>query len=106
MDIHPEFCIRGYQHGHRRRRICALAEGEERLCRRRVRDEIFPALKALQTAKCLFKNLPEIRASRWGESLTAVGLHSFGRLTPNFLTLSSFAFIAGAVPSQQLETPV
>ena len=71
----------------------------------RVRDEIFPALKALQTAKCLFKNLPEIRASRWDESLTAVGLRSFGRLTPNFLTLSSFAFIAGAVPSQ-LETPV
>ena len=25
----------------------------------RVRDEIFPALKALQTAKCPFKNLPE-----------------------------------------------
>ena len=33
----------------------------------RVRDEIFPALKALQTAKCPFENLPETRASRWGE---------------------------------------
>ena len=37
----------------------------------RIRDELFPALKALQTARCPFKNLPEKRASRWGESLTA-----------------------------------
>ena len=37
----------------------------------RVRDEIFPTLKALQTAQCPFKNLPEKRASRWGESLSA-----------------------------------
>jgi ATP-dependent DNA ligase len=35
----------------------------------RIRDEVFPALKALQTAQCPFKNLPETRASRWGESL-------------------------------------
>ena len=37
----------------------------------RIRDDLFPALKALQTAQCPFKNLPEKRASRWGESLTA-----------------------------------
>ena len=37
----------------------------------RIRDEFFPALKALKTVKCLFKNLPEKRSSRWGESLTA-----------------------------------
>ncbi len=37
----------------------------------RVREELFPALKELQTAQCPFKNLPEKRASRWGESLTA-----------------------------------
>jgi ATP-dependent DNA ligase len=37
----------------------------------RTRDELFPALKALQTAQCPFNNLPEKRASRWGESLTA-----------------------------------
>ena len=36
----------------------------------RVRDEIFPALKALQIAKCPFKNLPEKGPSRWGESIT------------------------------------
>jgi ATP-dependent DNA ligase len=37
----------------------------------RIRDEIFPALKALQTAQCPFTNLPEKRALRWGESVTA-----------------------------------
>ena len=37
----------------------------------RVRDELTPTLKALQTARCPFKNLPEKSASRWGESLTA-----------------------------------
>jgi DNA ligase D-like protein (predicted ligase) len=36
----------------------------------RVRDEIFSTLKALQVAKCPFKNLPEKKSSRWGESLT------------------------------------
>jgi len=37
----------------------------------RIRDEIFPTLKALRDAHCPFKNLPEKKASRWGESLTA-----------------------------------
>jgi hypothetical protein len=32
----------------------------------RTRDEIFPALKTLQTAKCPFTNLPETRASAVG----------------------------------------
>ena len=30
-----------------------------------------PALKALQTTNCPFKNLPEKRASRWRETITA-----------------------------------
>jgi DNA ligase D-like protein (predicted ligase) len=37
----------------------------------RIRDEIFPALKNLRVVQCPFANLPETRASRWGESLTA-----------------------------------
>ena len=37
----------------------------------RVRDELTPTLKALQTARCPFKNLPEKRASRWGESCSS-----------------------------------
>ena len=31
----------------------------------RVRDAIFPTLKALQTTNCPFENLPERRSSRW-----------------------------------------
>jgi DNA ligase D-like protein (predicted ligase) len=37
----------------------------------RVRDELFPALEPLRTANCPFKNLPEKRSSRWGETITA-----------------------------------
>ncbi|MDB6150352.1 MAG: putative ATP-dependent ligase [Chthoniobacter sp.] len=38
---------------------------------RRIRDEIFPPLKQLTARTCPFTNLPERKASRWGESLTA-----------------------------------
>jgi hypothetical protein len=37
----------------------------------RVRDEVFPALEALQALKCPFANLPGRRTSRWGETITA-----------------------------------
>lgn len=37
----------------------------------RTRKELFAAIKTLQTAKCPFANLPENKASRWGEALTA-----------------------------------
>jgi bifunctional non-homologous end joining protein LigD len=37
----------------------------------RLRTEIFPQLKKLETGKCPFQNLPETKGSRWGESLTA-----------------------------------
>lgn len=37
----------------------------------RTRDEMFPALKKLLIDDCPFTNLPETKASRWGEALTA-----------------------------------
>jgi hypothetical protein len=43
-------------------------EGEERL-RPPSSGRDLPGPKALQTVQCPFKNLPEKRASRWGESL-------------------------------------
>jgi ATP dependent DNA ligase C terminal region len=49
----------------------------------RIRDEVFPALKVLQTARCPFKNLPEKRASRWGESLTAEKMGQCRWVKPN-----------------------
>ena len=51
----------------------------------RIRDELFPALKALQTAQCPFVNLPEKRASRWGESLTAEKMNQCRWVTPKLV---------------------
>ena len=56
----------------------------------RIRDEIFPALKALQTAQCPFKNLPEKRASRWGESLTAEKMEECCWVTPKLVCQVAF----------------
>ena len=56
----------------------------------RIRDEIFPALKALQTAQCPFKNLPEKRASRWGESLTAEKMEQCRWVKPKLVCQVAF----------------
>ena len=56
----------------------------------RIRDELFPALKALQTANCPFKNLPEKRASRWGESLTAEKMDQCRWVKPKLVCQSAF----------------
>ena len=56
----------------------------------RIRDEIFPALKALQTARCPFKNLPEKRASRWGESLTAEKMKQYRWVKPKLVCQVEF----------------
>ncbi len=37
----------------------------------RIRDEVFPMLKARQTTRCPFANLPEDHRARFGEALTA-----------------------------------
>ena len=47
----------------------------------RIRDEIFPALEKLKAAHCPFKNLPDKKASRWGESLTAEKISNAGGVT-------------------------
>jgi DNA ligase D-like protein (predicted ligase) len=56
----------------------------------RIQDELFPALKALQTAQCPFKNLPEKRASRWGESLTAEKMHQCRWVKPRLVCQVAF----------------
>ena len=56
----------------------------------RVRDEIFPTLKTLQTARCPFKNLPETRASRWGESLTAEKMEQCRWIKPKLVCQVAF----------------
>ena len=56
----------------------------------RIRDEIFPKLKALQTARCPFRNLPEKRASRWGESLTAEKMDECRWIKPRLVCQVAF----------------
>ena len=56
----------------------------------RIRDEIFPALKALQTVPCPFKNLPEKKASRWGESLTAEKMEQCRWVKPRLVCQVAF----------------
>jgi ATP-dependent DNA ligase len=56
----------------------------------RIRDEIFPALKALQASECPFKNLPEKRASRWGESLTAEKMEQCRWVKPKLVCQVAF----------------
>ena len=56
----------------------------------RNRDEIFPALKKLRVAQCPFTNLPETRASRWGESLTAEKMKECYWVTPKLVCQVAF----------------
>jgi bifunctional non-homologous end joining protein LigD len=56
----------------------------------RIRDELFPALKALQTAKCPFKNLPEKGPSRWGESLTVEKMEQCRWVKPKLVCQVAF----------------
>ena len=56
----------------------------------RIRDAIFPALKALQTVHCPFANLPEKRGSRWGESLTAEKIEQCRWIKPRLVCQIAF----------------
>ena len=56
----------------------------------RNRDEIFPALKRMIAAACPFTNLPEKRASRWGESLTAEKMKQCRWVNPKLVCQVAF----------------
>jgi DNA ligase D-like protein (predicted ligase) len=56
----------------------------------RIRDKLFPALKVLQTSGCPFKNLPEQRTSRWGESLTAEKMDQCRWIKPKLVCKVAF----------------
>ena len=56
----------------------------------RIRDGLFPVLKVLQTAQCPFRNLPEKRASRWGESLTAEKMNECRWVKPKLVCQVAF----------------
>ncbi|HEX8311628.1 MAG TPA: hypothetical protein VF614_09945 [Chthoniobacteraceae bacterium] len=56
----------------------------------RTREEIFPELKKLLTATCPFVNLPETKASRWGEALTAEKMKECLWLKPKLVCQVAF----------------
>lgn len=73
-NIEQEFVIGGYVPGARgfdallvgvyeKRELIFVAKEKNGFVPR-IREELFPTLKALQTAQCPFRNLPERRASR------------------------------------------
>ena len=63
-NMEQEFVIGGYIPGTHNKELVFVAKMKNGFVPR-VRDEIFPAIKALQTAQCHFKNLPEKGPSRW-----------------------------------------
>ena len=80
-SMEQEFVIGGYIPGSHRfdallvgvyenKRLIFVAKVKDGIVPR-IRDEIFPALQKVRVVKCPFKNLPEKRASRWGESPAA-----------------------------------
>ncbi len=56
----------------------------------RIRNEIFPVLKKLRAANCPFANLPEKKASRWGESLTAEKMKKCSWVEPRLVCQVAF----------------
>ena len=59
-------------------------------CKPRIRDQVFAALKTLRAAHCPFKNLPEMKASRWGESLTAEKINQCRWVIPKLVCQVQF----------------
>ena len=56
----------------------------------RIRKEIFPALRKLGATHCSFTNLPEKRASRWGEALTAAKMKECRWVIPQLVCRVAF----------------
>ena len=55
-----------------------------------TRRQVFERVKPLQTAKCLFANLPEKGAGRWGEGLTAEKMKGCVWVKPRILAEVEF----------------
>ena len=99
-NLEQEFVIGGYIPGangfdallagvYENRRLIFVAKVKNGFVPR-IRDELFPALKALQTVHCPFANLPEKRASRWGESLTAEKMEQCRWVRPKLVCRVAF----------------
>ena len=56
----------------------------------RVRTEIFPQLKSRRRSECPFRNLPQKKSSRWGESLTAEKMKECRWVKPDLVCQVAF----------------
>ena len=55
-----------------------------------IRPKILRALEKLRTSQCPFENLPEERASRWGEALTAEKMKECRWVKPDLVCQVAF----------------
>jgi ATP-dependent DNA ligase len=96
-----EFVIGGYTLGGRHfdGLIFGYWEGDRLMCAARTRSGFTPAVReqlhqrfrGLETPECPFANLPEARAGRWGEGLTAAKIKQCRRLKP--VLIGQFEFV-------------
>jgi bifunctional non-homologous end joining protein LigD len=56
-----------------------------------VREQLHQRFRGLETPECPFANLPEARAGRWGEGLTAAKMKNCRWLTP--VLVGQFEFV-------------
>jgi bifunctional non-homologous end joining protein LigD len=79
--------------------IVGYYDGGKLLCAGKVRngfnaatrDELFAAMKPLETPKCPFANLPTSKSSHWGEGITAEEMTQIRWLKPKLVVEVSFA---------------
>jgi bifunctional non-homologous end joining protein LigD len=99
-DLQQEFVIAGYvpgNHGfdsllvgvYEKKRLIFVAKVRNGFVPR-TREEVFAALKNLQIDACPFTNLPETKASRWGEALTKEKMKECRWLKPAVVCQVSF----------------
>ena len=68
-----------------------------------IRPKILTALKKLRTSQCPFENLPEERASRWGEALTAEKMKECRWVKPELVCQVAFVEWTGCRSSEALQ---
>jgi bifunctional non-homologous end joining protein LigD len=99
-DRQQEFVIGGYIPGARGfdALIVGVHEGNRLLyCAKvkngfvpRLREDIFTQLKRIPQTTCPFANLPETKAHRWGESLTAEKMKECRWVNPELVVQVAF----------------
>jgi ATP-dependent DNA ligase len=57
----------------------------------KIREELFKRLRALETPECPFVNLPEAKAGRWGQGLTAAKMKDCRWVRP--VLVGQFEFV-------------